>query len=388
MPILYFLPWVTADEEVTMGNMKLVPYMRGKQPAIHDGIFLSDLDETLGNYGNPTYSEKHHPSPVQEATLVAWNDAPYNPTDEDIQASLQVGQQLAFCALAKRRFNASRDYCNADGYQMRAQRFQTGNGSSTSVATRRRDRDVRNSLNGKTLIPIFLRPLHVDSLIHLDINKNLFNALQGVGDRDLKERLSNSIEMFVLANTDAPSIPERAELVLLRSAFEKVLDVGYLTNKLASGFMVHFKEDLPVTPIWHQGEFNELAWRGRWPDTKDRKITRPLVAWVYDFCAARNDAAHGGSKSKHPNTLWNTRNHLLFGSWLFPLMIKKILASLGLYALTEEDNLYRQGCEKFLAHDLLAWDEEKDESEWSKVESKLHQEARSRKLETRLKVTK
>lgn len=65
-------------------------------------------------------------------------------------------------------------------------------------------------------------------------------------------------------------------------------------------------------------------------------------------------------------------------------MIKKILAPLGLYELTEKDALYRQDCEKFLAHNLLAWDEEKDESAWSKVESKLHHEAISRKIEAGL----
>ena len=55
------------------------------------------------------------------------------------------------------------------------------------------------------------------------------------------------------------------------------------------------------------------------------------------------------------------------------------------YKLTEKDVISQQSCEKFLAHNLLAWDKKKDESEWSKVESKLHQEATSRKIKAGLK---
>lgn len=66
-------------------------------------------------------------------------------------------------------------------------------------------------------------------------------------------------------------------------------------------------------------------------------------------------------------------------------MVKKFLASTGLYELTEEDVLYRQRCENFLAHDLLMRDKGKDESEWSQIESKLHQEAISIKIEVGLK---
>lgn len=384
MSVLYFLPWVTAAEEIAVGNLRLVPYERGVQPQIHEDIFLADIDSILGNYGNRTHSEKYLPSSVQKATLLAWNNASCHPTDEDIQANLQVGQQLTFCALAKRRFNTNLGYCNADGYQVHAQCFQAGHGSSTLVTTRRRDGGTLQGLSGKTVIPFFLRPLHVDPLIHFDIDKNLFDALQRIDDPELKEKLSSSIEMFVLTNTDSPSVPERAELVLLRGAFEKALETGYREKDLVRGFTDHFESDLPLPAIWYEGEFEESVWRNRW-SCGDIKITRPLIAWVRDFCAARNDAAHGSSKSKYSPPLWSTKNHLFFGSWLFPLVIKKILATSSAYQLTEKDALYRQGCEKFLAHNLLAWDEEKGESEWSKVESKLHQEAISRKIEAGLK---
>ena len=64
--------------------------------------------------------------------------------------------------------------------------------------------------------------------------------------------------------------------------------------------------------------------------------------------------------------------HLLFASWLFPLVVKGVLASAGLYRLTEDDLALRRGFEAFLAHDVLARAEvDKPELRWSKVERSL-----------------
>jgi hypothetical protein len=49
----------------------------------------------------------------------------------------------------------------------------------------------------------------------------LFSMLDDRENLELKEKLLRSIEIFILANTDAAAVPERTELILLRSALEK-----------------------------------------------------------------------------------------------------------------------------------------------------------------------
>ena len=55
-----------------------------------------------------------------------------------------------------------------------------------------------------------------------------------------------------------------------------------------------------------------------------------------------------------------------------PLIVKKLLAQAGLYELSAEDKVARDGFEVFLAHDLLAFADEKEDTVWwQKAESEL-----------------
>ncbi|WP_143860950.1 hypothetical protein [Nitrosovibrio sp. Nv4] len=254
---------------------------------------------------------------------------------------------------------------------MIAQRFTVHNSGAIAVRTRRRDGHSLQYLGNNAHNPRFVRPLHVDARLPLDIDFKLLEALQAVIEPELKERLSAAIDVFVRANTDAPDMPERTEIVLLRIAFETLLNSTHQTDDLVRCFADHFRREVPSTPVWHAGQFNEKIWRKRWLDKGKRNITRPLDAWVNDFCGARNAAAHG-SRGHHDLPVWQIQNHLLFASWLFPLMVKGCLASAGLYHLTDEDVALRGGFEAFFAHDVVAsFDENNPELMWTKVEREL-----------------
>jgi hypothetical protein len=149
----------------------------------------------------------------------------------------------------------------------------------------------------------------------------------------------------------------------MRSAFETLLEASHLTSHLRQRFSGHFSEEAPTPPVWGHGIYSEARWRERWP----KNTNRPLDAWVQDFCNSRNAAAHGVS-SDAMSSVWSTQNHLLFSAWLFPLMVKKVLANAGLYQLSDEDLLCRSRCEAFIAHDLLSrTGEDSDVSWWSQV---------------------
>lgn len=370
MATLLFFPWVSTHAPLKLGELSLIPYTRAQAPGELYGVSQETIDAILGNYGDAAFPpEPNAFAHVRHATLVTWADDTDGLTLSEDQVFDRLGQAryVAFSALAQRRFCSHNNYCNADGYEVVAQGFMAERPGSISITTRRRDGSTQHLIS-RTSSPRFIRPDHVDSRLTLAVDEALVCALLSLPSGDLKRRIDEAIDVFLLANTDSPAMQERAEMVLMRVAFETLLDATHRTSDLRARFAVHFENELPAPPKWGNGVLTEERWRQRWPNDD---IARPLDAWVEDFCDARNSAAHGPRGAREPS-LWQRHNHLLFGSWLFPLMIKKALADEGLYQLSDEDKAARQGCESFLAHDLLSRpSEDANECWWNRVEGDI-----------------
>lgn len=368
MPVLFFLPWVATLEEIHLGSIRLVPYVRGEAPSDLHGVTQGVLDGIFGSYGNQTFSRSRTSAHVSHSTIITWeSDAErLDLSEEQITARLEMANYLAFSALSQRRFCSHYEYCNSDGYQVVAQRFSEDRPGDTTLTTRRRDGRGQHFV-GSAETPRFIRPQHVDGRLSLSLDAPLVIALLGLPDGELKHRIGEAIDVFLRANTDSSTMQERSELVLMRVAFETLLNSSHDTPGLRRCFRKHFQAELPVNPAWAIGSLNEAQWRARWP----KNVERPLDAWVQDFSAARNAAAHGPHGESEPS-VWQRHNHLLFSSWLFPLMVKKMLADEGVYELQEEDLVARRGFEAFFAHDLLAFaDEDERDLWWNRVECKL-----------------
>lgn len=368
MPILFFMPWVACEEPLNLGVLRLVPYTRGTKPGTHDGWPQATLDAILGSYGEPdVYPKPNAPRHIQHATLLTWAES----QEDDrlkrahVASRLVQAQYVTFSALAKRRFGSHFEYCNADGYRPIAQCFDTAAPGNSAITVRRRDGQSLQYIGGATA-PRFIRPQHVDGNLRLNIDAALAAALLRVPSGDLKDRLDAAIDLCVKANTDSSAMSERTELVLMRVAFETLLNATHQTADLRQRLEEHFAQDLPAVPTWHTGALSESVWRARWP----KAVKRPLDAWLQDFCAGRNAVAHG--PSHHAPTVWPSHNHLLFASWLFVLMVKKVLAEQDLYVLSKLDQALRRGFEAFFAHDVLS-KVGKDTSEiwWSRIECDL-----------------
>jgi hypothetical protein len=368
MPTKFFFPWLSLEQPLDIGPIRLVPYERGIKPVDSSGGTLQ-LDAILGNYGDPSTSfQGGHPQPVGRATLVEWigDDVELELSDEDIAERLNVGQFVTFSALACRHYANHMSYCNADDLHFVAQRFDPARPGALSMSTRRRDGSTHNFISKQGGVPIFLRPHHAQATrVELDI---LFiEALLKVEEPDLREKLLSSISVFNRANTDANGFPQASEVTLMRVAFETLLGAGHATKAIHAELAKHFAGELPDPAAWGDGVYSESVWRCTYPDfTK-----RPLDAWIQDFCAVRNRSSHGKNpKSKHPAPVWSIHNHLLLSSWLFPLMVKKILAENGLYQMSDLDKDRRAGFEEFLAHDVLA-EEADGRLYWNLVEDSL-----------------
>jgi hypothetical protein len=369
MSVLFFLPWVATNEPVQLGPMRLIPYVRGQEPGTIHGISQNTIDAILGSYGDPAYFPSQATSVhVANASIITWNDDTKGlelPEDR-ITARLEQANYIAFAALSERRFCSHAGYCNADRYQVIAQRFTEDRPGATTLMTRRRDGHGQHYV-GDAPVPRFIRPHHVDSFFPPGVDAGLVAALCALPAGGLKDRLDEAIDAFLRANTDSPSMRERSEMILMRVAFETLLDSTHETGDLRQRFRGHFQGEVPEPPVWSAGQLDETRWRARWP----KNVERPLDAWLQDFCAARNSAAHGPRGTREP-PLWQRHNHLLLSSWLFPLMVKKTLATEDLYQLSPEDEAARRSFEKFLGHDLLSYvDEDGRSLWWSRVESEI-----------------
>lgn len=366
MAVLFFLPWTSVTVELRVANMRLIPYERGRLPGELLGIPQEALDGVLGNYGDRGYGA-HSYHPIHQAALISWDDDTpgLDVSDAQIQYRLVQGYYLAFSALAGRRLCSTFGYYNADTLQIVAQRFDVRSPTHSCITTRRRDGGTQNMLAGSRGLK-FIRPYHVDNSARVSLDVTLLEALNRLPDGELKQRIDEAIITFLRANTDASSLDERSELILMRVAIDTLLGASHDKPAFRKAINEHFDE-LPNPPIWHKGSLDESTWRKHW----DNNVERPLDAWVHDFSAARNAAAHGPTTAQK-GSLWLRHNHLIFSTWLMPLIVKKLLVQEGLYELNAEDKVAREGFEVFLAHDLLAFtDKEEGRVWWQNAEAEL-----------------
>lgn len=372
MPTIFFMPWVSTREVTEMGEVRLLPYVRGSKPGTVGKITQTMFDAVLGRYANMAYLPSDAmATSVQDATIVEWIDEEFGIelSDQEISERMSFVQLLVFCAVSNRTYDALGRYCNSDGLTVFGQKFDAQRPLAMSYGTRRRDGGTNHMVSDDHFRPLFLRPSHVDEPLIVEFDLPLFIAFQKVSDDGLKALLYDAVSLFNRANTDVSEMPDGAELVLLRAAYETLLKSGHNKEELKQKFVDHFSGEL-VSTRWDGGSFTKADWENRW--SRAAIVQTPLQMWVDDFCAARNASAHGTtSSSKHRPLVWSIHTHLMFASWLFPYMVKKILEVAGAYQLNDDERDSRAQLEYFFAHDIS----ERDENQ------RLHWHSRFNKLQ-------
>jgi len=382
MPTKFFFPWLQVKQSFHIGAVNLIPYERGARVSDCFDSTQHVTDAILGNYGECLIgSPNGQPQEITRATIAEWqdDDASIELTDEEIAERLNLGQWVAFSALSCRRFGSHFGYCNADDLYFVAQRYDPTRPNVLATSMRRRDGSSVNYVSPQKYSPIFLRPPHSQASM-IDLNVPLINALCNIDDLDLRVKILTAVSIFNRANTDASGFSQGSEITLMRVAFETLLETGFRAKALQDGFSSHFSLDMPNPSVWGIGKYPEAIWRGKYP----KNVSRPLDAWVQDFCAVRNDNSHGVSGgSFYPAPIWSIHNHLLFSSWLFPLMVKKVLSDSGYYQLSDLDAECRARGEEFFAHDVLAQDAD-GRLYWTLVEDEMRLRELGRALLTLL----
>jgi hypothetical protein len=370
MAILFFMPWVTTKSKFDFRNIQFLPYLRGKLPGDIGSLTQTTIDQILGNYANhANFPTNNMAVPINTATLLIWKD---DFSNDEIDSKIRFGQYLAISAISKRQYGSHFNYCNADGVALYGQRYESEEAAAAvSFSKRRRDGQENIYLSASRGRPYFLRPNHVDEVLNVEYDFPLLEALEKIVDADLISQISDAITLFNRANSDASEITESSEIVLIRAAFETLLNASFKTEDLCKKISDHFKNVLNPA-VWYAGCYDENIWKMRWPATKTRNIQRPLDAWINDFCDVRNSSAHGkNTNSKYDSSIWSIQNHLMFASWFFPLVLKGVLSEKGYYTMSTEDKDYRIDFEKFFSVDISSKTPENN-LEWNTVMDELN----------------
>jgi hypothetical protein len=158
------------------------------------------------------------------------------------------------------------------------------------------------------------------------------------------EPILESILNYNLANTDSSDMPLHFECVFLVSSFERLLDCGNgKEDQLANEFsqLLRPQENITLSSC-------KLF--------KDEEVAKRFgkaqfirEAWIRDFFRYRGEMAHGIVGLKYPG-VWTIRDHLLLGSYVFPIVLKLRLEQLGNLSRSESDQSRIDGFELYASH--------------------------------------
>lgn len=377
MPMLAFFPWCTIAQDIAVGLFELLRYERTEKPFGQRTSDQEAVDKILGHYF------PHTARPLTSATIVKLKGrGPFDVlSDEERSAVFALAELVSLSGLARREFfSAIGQYCNRDNFRVVIQAFRDPN-SGALITTRRRDGHSDQYLTN-TAFRVD-KPEHVQlGPIPIDIDVSLLNALLTAQEGGDWEHFAESILSFNLANTDSPNMSEHVEAVLLVSAFERLLECARGDeNELA----VRFSECAQPSRERSRGDCARLAsanLSSRFsPDATIRE------KWIRDFFRVRGHLAHGRTRHRYPS-VWHLREHLLLGSYIFPLLVRVLLEKQNLYSKTKDDRLQidifeRLSCESLF--DPIGSESEPSYWPWNKVFDQAQAERLNAEIAAELK---
>lgn len=208
-------------------------------------------------------------------------------------------------------------------------------------------------------VPLQCRPVDevcVDEGLLEGINKAL-EAKSG-----LISRLRTALSFFNLANTDSESMLEEAEIILMGSAFEQILNAqsayqlsckfgrlfkDYGSVKVEDAMKertgIQIKED-------YEGKGNldgkQFGTKEEYVEAQKQSLVH--VKWIEEFHHLRSRVVHGEEISSR-SWGWSKPEHLLMGAFVFPLLVKMMLSNECHYGLTDLDKIKCRSIDSLLS---------------------------------------
>lgn len=332
MPTLAFFPWLNVKDDVTVGGFKLIKYQRGQKPGGSEQVII---DSVLKPYLVTTARS------IQAATLLTKEGGGMiDDISETEHGKLFTFSELvAFTTLAERRFFNNFQYTNRDAAALVIQMFKADEpGGSVVIFSRRRDGHVKALVSSGAYK--ILKSHHIDIAVPgIELNQSLLRALTDLQTRSEFREVYEAILSFNRGNTDSDFSPQEMEAINIVSSFERLL--GCYGDAAAKRFGQVWNPAAPVPA--------NMCRRIQPEKLSEKNIAQ---VWLADFIGYRNKFSHGVMDNPQ-NPIWTLQEHLLLGSFVFPLLVKIFLKSYRVYELSDRDKLTINMFESAVCHPNL-----------------------------------
>ena len=356
MHTLAYFPWYPLRESIDAGPFELVPYRRGRAPGGEGSDLQKMCDAILATHRTAPKAVVSHAMLLRIAGHAVTDLVEY----DDVHRLLIWGELVAFTGLSTRRFFDDTGYVNREALRLVVQQFDD---PIKGVGMQFRRRDGMKNVHITREAAVFARPLHADPGLRGELDVALLQALVVRAEHDGWGRYEEAIQSFNTASTDDPSVMEESEIVTLLGALERLFDLSRgKEDDLATEVIRALDSGSSISPA-------ASARVGRSP-TPAKYTGRDSMreVWIRDLFQLRGQHAHGKIEPRM-TALWSRREHLLFASFAFPLIMKRELARERYYELTLNDKGQLAAFERlldpdhFLVRDLL----EERPYPWSEV---------------------
>lgn len=358
MGAVAFFPWLEIAEAIETNEFGLIPFRRGEEPGGRD----TELQRTLDGILEPYLACAGKPVSTATIAVLPNREVTDDLTQEDRDELFLFSEIVAFAGLAGREFfGFGLNYVNRDLFTFVIQ-FFTAVPGAVCVETRRRDGKTSNLVTPEAYK--VHRPFHVPvDVCPVRIDTALVGALLQSRDLDRWPCYQEAIFDFNRANTDSDQIAEQMELILLNGAFERLFGLRggkehELVRRVTSTLCPSTRVDPSSCSRIRREERGSLT-----------------EIWTRALYRLRGNLAHGRGTPTYPS-MWDIREHLLLGSYVFPLLVKLLLAHDGLYELTEDDAFDIDVFELLVSARLFAepegekpwpWDEIRGQARWERI---------------------
>ncbi len=332
--LLAFMPWLVLQEPIAIGDVNFIPF------SVSDGDvgnvyneFKDDVIRILSGYHDMQGKS------ITNCTLI--NIDKTNPCDPevDIRMLFNAAHLLAFAGIAQNEYciNIGK-YTNSSCFETVFQQFVKG-GKFMSLNTRKRDGSQRNMgyKHGEIKFSIPPQCTHVRfEYFDSSLLKSLNYVLQC--NNPITRRIMESVWLFDEACSDSYMISMEREVVLFASAFEQLLDCENkyeLTQKVGSLF-----EGYSSIKVIDSARVDNIQFSEKYEGAEKQWFL--CRKWIQELYQLRSYHVHGLDTNSR-SWGWNMLEHTLMASFVFPLIVKILLAQESQYTLTDDDKIYL-GC--------------------------------------------
>jgi hypothetical protein len=341
MSMLAFFPWLELQQEVRTSAFTLVPYVRGESSQSISPAEQQVLDLVLEPYRHSLST------PIQRSAILRWGNAGLTDDipDAEIHEAFECAELVAFTSLAAREFfNSIGWYANRDQLRLTIQEFGDPAGPVRVTINRR---DGPRSIHLVRDAALVTRPQHAFSSGRATFDIPLLESLLARRHDANWKRFREAIIWFNAASTESPDEMDETEFILLVSAFERILDLtGGDDDALANAFtnLLVPSDVLPRSALPRTDPITGRAFS---------RATSLREVWIRDLYRMRGQFAHGHIEHGI-QAYWRVEEHLLFASFVFPLVLRLVLRDQDSYALAERDLIQIDAFEQLISLDHFA----------------------------------